>query len=287
MPTALYTVKKVQRAVLCTQGAEKKDAGAKSPDQGVTLTDVTGYTFAGKLITVADPSRVRLATIYPWRARGVLLHELAEMSGAVGAINGGLYYQPKNSGGHPEGVAVSDGVIQYNSPGQHGLHLIGLDKSHKLRVIDLTGMRQADVERLVREEGIRDAVTFPDQHNDRSNWFVPIIEDGKERVVKHGMQCSMNPRTVIGQRADGAILMLTANGRGTSAHIGATMLDLIKVMKEHGAVTAANLDGGSSTCMYFNGKYAQPSATFYYAKASWNLPTAFVVGPPSSPSSPR
>ena len=48
-------------------------------------------------------------------------------------------------------------------------------------------------------------------------------------------------------------------------------------MLEYGAVNAANLDGGSSSTMYYGDKYLMTSVTLYYANASWKLPTAFIV----------
>ena len=48
-------------------------------------------------------------------------------------------------------------------------------------------------------------------------------------------------------------------------------------MQEYGAVNAANLDGGSSSAMYYNGTYEMTSVTLYYSTSSWRLPTAFVV----------
>ena len=59
--------------------------------------------------------------------------------------------------------------------------------------------------------------------------------------------------------------------------MGASSGDLIGVMQEFGAVNAANLDGGSSSCMYYDGEYLMDSVTFYQANSSWKLPAGFVV----------
>ena len=67
------------------------------------------------------------------------------------------------------------------------------------------------------------------------------------------------------------------DGRGANGHLGATASDLIEIMDRYGAVNAANLDGGSSTCMYYNGEWLQNSVTFYYATTSWRIPTSFLV----------
>ena len=57
-------------------------------------------------------------------------------------------------------------------------------------------------------------------------------------------------RTAIGQRADGSVIFLVTDGR-TASSLGATPNDVIGIMLEYGAVTAAMLDGGSSSMMYY------------------------------------
>jgi exopolysaccharide biosynthesis protein len=73
------------------------------------------------------------------------------------------------------------------------------------------------------------------------------------------------------------LLLLVTDGRGISGHLGASASDLIGIMAEYGAVNAANLDGGSSSCMYYNGEYLMSSVTFYYVNSSRTLPCAFIV----------
>ena len=106
--------------------------------------------------------------------------------------------------------------------------------------------------------------------------FVHLISNNEPREI-NGMGSGLNPRTAIGQRADGAILMLVTDGRGKAGHLGASASDLINVMVEYGAINAANLDGGSSSCMYYNGEYLMTSVTFYHSNSSWKLPLGFVV----------
>ena len=154
--------------------------------------------------------------------------------------------------------------------------LIGFTEDDILQIIDLEGMSSSDVEKLVREKKIRDAVTFQEESSDKNNHFVQLIINGEERQLT-GQGSGLNPRTAIGQRADGAVLMLVTDGRGSSGHLGASASDLIGIMKEYGAVNAANLDGGSSSCMYYKGEYTMPSVTFYYQNSSWKLPFSFVI----------
>ena len=241
------------------------------------VIELSGRTYTAKLIKVRDPSRISLATIYPWRDTGVTLEELAKQSGAIAAINGGIYDSTNNSGGRPYGVIVSNGEIQYNKPNEYpGLVLVGFDNDNILQIIDVDGMTPAQLEALVEEKGIRDAVTFQEESSDANNHFVQLIINGNPRGM-NGAGSGLNPRTAIGQCADGSVLLLVTDGRGKNGHLGASAADLIEIMTQYGAVNAANLDGGSSTCMYYDGEYLMTSVTFYYSNSSWKLPAGFIV----------
>lgn len=245
--------------------------------QDIEIIEVARPTFTGTMMIVKDPSRVSLATIYPWREKGVTLDELVTSNGAVAGINGGLYDSSNNSGGRPYGVIVSNGEIQYNKPQEWpGLVLIGFTEDHILQVVDISDKSASDVEKLVADMKIRDAVTFQEEASDANNHFVQLIINNESREMT-GTGSGLNPRTAIGQRADGAVLMFVTDGRGKSGHLGASCADLISVMEEFEAVNAANLDGGSSSCMYYDGEYLMSSVTFYYTNSSWYLPAGFIV----------
>lgn len=242
----------------------------------IELIKISGNTFTAKLIIIRDPSRVKLSTTYPWSEYGTELDKLVSKSDAIAGINGGLYVSTGNKGGYPLGIVVAEGKIQYNNPNLKGLHLIGFDEKNILRIISLENMLTSDVEKLIKDEKIRDAVAFQEESSDKNNHFVKLVINGEARST-YGSGSGANPRTAIGQRADGAVLLLVTDGRGASGHLGATASDLIDVMMEYGAVNAANLDGGSSSSMYYNNKYEMTSVTLYYSNSSWKIPTAFVV----------
>lgn len=243
----------------------------------IEVIEISGSTYYANLIIVKDPSRVSVASIFPWRYEGVTLDQLVNDAGAIAGINGGLYNSYNNSGGTPYGVVVANGEIQLNEPNQWpGLVLIGLTEDNILQIVNIDGMSKAQVESLIREKKIRDAVTFQEESSDVNNHFVQLVINGEAREL-NGKGSGLNPRTAIGQRADGALLLLVTDGRGKAGHLGASASDLINIMLEYGAVNAANLDGGSSSCMYYEGEYLMTSVTFYYTNASWKLPLAFVV----------
>lgn len=252
--------------------------GEDSTEQAdIEVVEISGRTFYGTLLIVKDPSRVSLASIYPWAAQGVTLDKLVTDAGAIAGINGGLYNSGNNSGGRPYGIVVADGEIQLNEPQSFpGLVLIGFDEDNILQIIDVDGMTAAQTESLIKEKRIRDAVTFQEEASDKNNHFVKLVINGNAREL-NGAGSGLNPRTCIGQRADGSVLMLVTDGRGKAGHLGASASDLISVMTEYGAVNAANLDGGSSSCMYYENEYLMTSVTFYYSNNSWRMPVAFVV----------
>ena len=242
----------------------------------IEIHKVSGNGFEGTMMVINDPSKISLATTYPWGEYGKTLDKIVTEAGAIAGINGGLYQSDANKGGRPLGITVSNGEILDNNPYMVGLYLIGFDEDNILRILSLEGMNATSVANLVKTEKIRDAVAFQEEASDKNNHFVKLIINGEKREL-NGMGSGANPRTAIGQRSDGSVLFLVTDGRGKNGHLGATAADLIEVMADYGAVNAANIDGGSSSTMYYNGAYLMDSVTFYYSNSSWRLPTAFVV----------
>lgn len=242
----------------------------------IEIKDISGDNFSGKMMIVNDPSKISIATTYPWTEYGEELDKLVTKNNAIAGVNGGLYLSTGNKGGKPLGVTVSKGEIQDLSLGYKGLHLIGFDNKNILRIINIDGKNNQEVEDIIKNEGIRDAVAFQEEASDKNNHFVKLIVNGEKREL-NGLGSGANPRTAIGQRKDGTVLFLVTDGRGKNGHLGATASDLINIMESFGAVNAANLDGGSSSSMYYHNEYLMTSVTFYYSNSSWRLPTAFII----------
>lgn len=258
----------IDENLINTEGNKEKEL--------IEIHNVSGDGFEGTMMVVNDPSKISLATTYPWGEYGKELGVIVDEAGAIAGVNGGIYYSSGNKGGRPYGVTVSNGEIQDITLGWSGLYLIGFDENNLLRIISLEGMNKSAVEKMVKEEKIRDAISFQEESSDANNHFVKLIINGEKRELS-GKGSGQNPRTAIGQRKDGSVLILVTDGRGKNGHLGATASDLIDIMAEYGAVNAANVDGGSSSSLYYNKKYLRTSVTFYYTNSSWRLPTAFVV----------
>jgi hypothetical protein len=88
----------------------------------------------------------------------------------------------------------------------------------------------------------------------------PVIVQNGQPVFRaqeqfSGSQLSLRtPRTAVGQRADGGIILLAVDGRQPGYSTGLTNFELAQQMVRLGAVTASALDAGGSTTMAFDGE---------------------------------
>ena len=229
-------------------------------EDGVEVYDVTGGTFQGYMMVVRDPSRVTVGTCRDQftREKGLQLKDIAKRYDALAAINGGGFEDSggTGNGGQPVGLVVSEGEVKHTGTGGKYNITVGFTEDN-IMVLG-KNMTKGDAKKLK----VRDAITFGPA----------LIVNGQAGEVK-GSSSGLNPRTAIGQRADGAVLMLVIDGRQASS-LGATYADMISVLLEYGAVNAVNMDGGSSSLMYYKGDYLNRGVSL---TGSRNMPTAFIV----------
>ena len=101
------------------------------------------------------------------------------------------------------------------------------------------------------------------------------IGEAFQIMSDESLTSGLNPRTAIGQRSDGAILMLVVDGRRATS-LGASFKDEAEQMLAFGAVNATNLDGGSSSLMWMKGEYLNNKAAVIGVR---EIPTSFLVMP--------
>ena len=73
-----------------------------------------------------------------------------------------------------------------------------------------------------------------------------LVDNGEVLPISDS---SLHPRTAIGVRYDGTVVLVCVDGRQSPISCGATLTELAYIMKSLGCVRAGNLDGGSSTTM--------------------------------------
>lgn len=229
-----------------------------SSEDGITIVKVSGATYKGHMMIVADPSRVKVGvcqSLGSESGNGQKLSKIIERYGAVAGINAGGFADENGSGSGaiPLGFVFSEGEFLYDS-GESSL-LIGFDENHILHVGNMSASS-------AQSKGIRDAVTFG-----------PALIINGEAAGINGAGSGLNPRTAIGQRSDGAVLLLVIDGRQANS-LGASYADLIEIMQDFGAVNAANLDGGSSSLMMYKGEQVSNPSNVINNR---DLPTAILV----------
>ena len=223
----------------------------------VLLQDVKGQGYSGKMMIVLDPSRVIMGSVpSSYGYRGYTVAEMVAHFDAVAGINAGGFEDPNGNGNGsiPDTMVVYEGKIYYATSGV-SMGFVGFDENHIMHV----GKPSVND---ITEKKIQYGVCFG-----------PVLVSNGQLHNPDALVSGVNPRTAIGQRSDGAVLLLVIDGRQVSS-LGATYLDLAEVFLSYGAVNACNLDGGSSSVMWYEGDYINSPSTYVGIRP---VPTTFLV----------
>ena len=224
---------------------------------GIIVEPVRGEGYSGYMMVVLDPSRVIMGSkpnLYG--GRGFTVAEMVSEFDAVAGINAGGFEDPdgKGNGSIPDTMVVYEGEVYYAGKGvREGF--VGFDSEH---IMHVGKMSYQDV----IDQDIQYGVSFG-----------PVLISNGEPCDPEKLASGVNPRTAIGQRSDGAVLMLVIDGRQVIS-LGATFQDLVEIFLSYGAVNACNLDGGSSTLMWYEGDYINNCASVIGIRP---VPTTFLV----------
>lgn len=243
-----------------TTEAEENDIEEVSVDSSlpaIEVIDLLGPTYKGKLMLVRDPSRVQIASIDSFGEVGWTMTQFLEKYDAIGGTNAGGFEDEngKGKGGIPDGLVIKNGQIVYGSAGGYYKDVVGFDSDHILHVGNMSGQEALNI-------GLVNATSF--------ETGPVLIKDGQRQS---GFVSGINPRTCIGQTADKTVILIAIEGRMADS-LGATFDDLVAILEKYGAVNAGNLDGGSSSGMYYEGERITRSCSVVGDRP---LPTAVIV----------
>ena len=224
--------------------ADPKGEFDNYPD-GLYIKEVKGKTFNAYVMVIRDPSKVYMATSstpFSKDKPGLRVNEAIAKEGAIAAINAGAFFDNGTSsavvGSVPEGLVIAGGEVLWKTGQAPENGFVGFNYDNVM-VVDHT-MTAA----RAKELNIRDGCCFGPA----------LIINGTINQVAYSSNSGFNPRTAIGQRADGAVIFVCIDGRQAGS-LGGTYKDIIDIMVEFGAVNACNLDGGSSTVMVYEDQY--------------------------------
>ena len=156
--------------------------------------------------------------------------DIAASVGAIFAINGDY------CGYRSDGIIAREGVLYRSVPTREALCLYADGTLSVIRE------KEADADEMMAQ-GLTDSWSFG-----------PIlVENGAIPDTFSSPVKGNNPRTALGQRADGSYVAVVVDGRLEGYSRGMSIEELAQYLYDLGCVTAYNLDGGMTSCMYFNG----------------------------------
>ena len=233
-------VSDTSQVVIHKDTAVSADEWAAYPN-GVRVETYAGSSFNAYIMIIRDPSKVYLATStekFSTAIPGTRIDDQIVTEGAIAGINAGAFYDNGTSdpsvGSVPEGLVLSRGDVKWTTgspPNASGF--AGFTKDDIL-VVSKENLTKGQAAAL----DIRDGCCFGPA----------LIINGEVNDASYNSASGLNPRTAIGQRSDGAVVFVCADGRQPGS-MGATYKDITDIMIEYGVVNACNMDGGSSTIM--------------------------------------
>lgn len=214
-------------------------------DEDIIRKDISDSKYDGIALIIKDPTRVKVGYSSRIGEVGETVSDMAAKYGAVAAVNGGGYLDVSSdgNGGIPLGILISDGEVI--NPKDESEYYIS-NKEHKPVVFSIN----SNGELFVGQASVSDLLEMDSQ---QAISFEPTLVVDGEPYISQTTLHGLNPRTAIGQRADGSIILLVIDGR-QGLKLGATLQDVQSIMLQLGAVNAMCLDGGGSTAMYYNGE---------------------------------
>ena len=165
----------------------------------------------------------------------------AEKNNAIAAING-TFFDIRN-GGSVDFIKVNDTVINQNRKEKNNIRAL----HHRAAVVIN--------EHLLSIKKWDGTDTWENNLSDKNIMLsgpLLILNNEKEKLDSVPFNRLRHPRTAIGIKADGTVLLLTVDGRQQNS-AGMSLFELTKVMKWLGCTSAINLDGGGSTTLWVKG----------------------------------
>ena len=219
------------------------------PD-GVRIERRSGDTYNAHIMIVRNPAQVYMGTSTEKFSTAIpgkrITEVMSENPDVIAAINAGAFNDDGTAssyvGSTPLGLVMSNGNCVWTSGKQPGLEGFAGFNEDNILVVSKTNLSQSEAENLK----IRDGCCFGPV----------LIVNGEVNLEAYNNKSGFNPRTAIGQRADGAVIFVCIDGRQAGS-LGGTYADIINIMQEYGAVNACNMDGGSSSVMMYRDTYGK------------------------------
>ncbi len=225
-------------------------------EQGLVISHIDNGSYKGYVMLVDDPSRVYLAPTLYKNKEGMRIRSMLDAYDAIAGINASGFHDPNDSGHGGDVIGLSCSSGEYWGTYLNYYGSVVFTEDDRLVVGNLS---------IWREHNIRDGIQFG-----------PVLVANGKAQVEGSAGWGIQPRTAIGQREDGVVIMLVIDGRDLTWSLGCTVGDLAGIMLDYGAVNASCCDGGSSTVLAYDGVVINKNSSLNpdYGR---RLPNAFLV----------
>ena len=215
----------------------------KQKNNEIQVEKISGTNYVGYVMIVPNAYKVKYVDSRK-STRGTKLSEIVKENNAIAGINAGGF---ADDGGVGAGNVLCAATIMNKK-------LLYGNKNTKYSFIGLSAEGKLILGKYTYQEalntGIQSAVEFGPY----------LIVNGKNQI-KNSNSGGIHPRMAIGQRKDGTFIFVAIDGRQPGYSLGTNLLELQNIFNKYDAYNAANLDGGSSATMVYDGKVVNKTST--------------------------
>ncbi len=199
-------------------------------------------------LKINDPNSIKVVLAQDKLGESETTLDAVKRTGGILGINGGGFYKTSINGELqvlPMGNTMIEGALINNfKPTWENVFFMGITKQG-----DLVGDTYDQKIEMLNQQPWQGVSFVPVLLKDRLPKDIPL----KWKHTRH-------PRTIIGQYANGDIILIVIDGRQPGWSNGITLEELQILLLDYGVVDAYNLDGGgSSTFIYKNEVLNHPS----------------------------
>lgn len=213
---------------------------AINAEQGLLAIRITGTGYRGVLVIGKDPSRLKLAPSKYLGSYGQHAGDIARDHGGLVAMTASGFGDVTTEEGRVVGGVNMSGAAMHSGSafGEHfpwGYKRIELREDNRLYITDAH-------------------TNFSPDCTDACEFTPALIVDGEIVVDGSTLYSALNPRCVLGQGTDEAVMLLTIEGRLIDS-LGTDAPTCAEILAGYDCYQAMNVDGGTSAILWYEGEY--------------------------------
>ena len=200
---------------------------------GIVIITLENDSYYGKLAIVKNPAQASVAPASNLDSgEGEYIEDIVRENNAILGVNASGFDDPNGTG---------NGGDVYGMIFSGGRRIVGRNGC-QMKVISLNYDNRLNISNK-KPSDAREAMQFE-----------PVLIMNGDLLISGSSGWGLQPRTVIGQTRDGQLMLSVVDGRQPGYSLGITIGELSDIFYRYGAYQACNMDGGSSSLMYYDGR---------------------------------